>query len=166
MVGALIGLAGSLLPSLMKLWQDRQDKKHELEIMKLQIEREEKGHHYKMEEIALESESRAMEALYKMSETKNFQPLGYKWADIVTRLLEVLLYVYRSVTQPTVTYILLAYYGMTKYAQYKSAVIFGSTNYEALSGIWTSFDYELLSFAITFWFGGRLFQRAGQYKEK
>lgn len=73
--GSLIGFFGSIIPDIVKIFQDRQDKRHELEILKLQIEREKTIHGQKLEAISQQADIAEAKVLYQTYKTE------IKWVD-------------------------------------------------------------------------------------
>ena len=73
--GSLIGFFGSIIPDIVKIFQDRQDKRHELEILKLQIEREKTIHEQKLEAISQQADIAEAKVLYQTYKTE------IKWVD-------------------------------------------------------------------------------------
>ena len=51
LIGSILGFMGSAFPEIIKIFQERQDKKHELAIMDRQIEMAQQGHTQRLEEI-------------------------------------------------------------------------------------------------------------------
>jgi len=44
LLGSLLGFISSAFPDLLKIWQDKQDRKHELQILDRQMEQMRLGH--------------------------------------------------------------------------------------------------------------------------
>ena len=102
-IGTVIGFLGSLVPNLLKLWQDKRDKEHELKLLEIQIERERLGHTQRMEEINIEADISETKALYQ-----TLKPVGVKWVDALI-----------GTVRPVITYSFFALYAVVKYWQYK-----------------------------------------------
>lgn len=152
-IGAVLGLLGSIIPEGIKFWKDRQDKKHEIEMIKLQMQ-------YQREMIeARIQEARALATLeldkeaysYANPETK---PTGHFWVD----LLQVLGTLYNQTVRPTLTYLVIAGWLAVKYASWQ---VLGG-NLQMLPSVWTEADNEFVSAVVMFWFGGRAFSRTFQ----
>ena len=77
LLGSLLGFVTSAFPDLLKLWQDHQDRRHELSILDRQMEQMKLGHSQRLEEIAVEADIAESQALYKHDK----QPSGVKWVD-------------------------------------------------------------------------------------
>ena len=77
LLGSLLGFISSAFPDLLRLWQDHQDRKHELAILDRQMEQMRLGHTQRLEEIAVEADIAESKALYR----HDSRPSGVKWVD-------------------------------------------------------------------------------------
>jgi len=149
-IGAVIGLLGSIIPEVVKLFKAHQDNKHEKEMLELQMR-----YQREMAEVRIQ-EARALATLeldkqtYSFANTE-FKPTGSFWIDIF----QVIGNFYNQTVRPTLTYIVIMCWLMVKYALWHEA---GGT-LGALTQIWTSSDDEFVSAIVMFWFGGRAFSR-------
>ena len=75
LLASLLGFISSMFPSLLKLLQDKSDKKHELSVFELQIEADKKKQKSKLEAINSYHNIEATKALYKTYHT------GISWVD-------------------------------------------------------------------------------------
>lgn len=75
LLGSLIGFLSSIIPDVVKMFQDRQDKKHELEILKLQIQREQTAFNQKLDAINVQADIAESKQLYSTYKTQ------IKWVD-------------------------------------------------------------------------------------
>lgn len=155
-IGAILGLAGSVLPELIKIYKDRQDKKHELEVLRLQMEAQAQGHQQRLEEIVVESDLRDSESARQFALVYKPEATGKWWYD----LLMVLIYVYNSAVRPTITYMMVSLYMIVKYAQIQMAQKTGVDFLQALVNVWNENDTMLVFLVLTFWFGGRQILRS------
>lgn len=137
-IGTIIGFLGSLIPNLLKLWQDKKDKAHEISLLNIQIEREKLGHTYKMEEINVQADISETEALYK-----TLKPVGVKWVDALI-----------GTVRPVITYSFFTLYAVVKFFQYRS---YGPSH--DVFSLWTDADMAIFCTIIAFWFGSRTFQK-------
>jgi len=76
LLGSLLGFISSAF-DLLRLWQDHQDRKHELAILDRQMEQMRLGHTQRLEEIAVEADIAESKALYR----HDSRPSGVKWVD-------------------------------------------------------------------------------------
>ena len=72
LLGSLLGFVSSAFPDLLKLWQDKQDRKHELKILDRQMEQMRLGHSQRLEAIDVAADIAESKALY----THANQPSG------------------------------------------------------------------------------------------
>ena len=89
LLGSLLGFISSAFPDLLKIWQDKQDRKHELQILDRQMEQMRLGHNQRLEEITVKADINESLALLK----HDSQPSGIKWVDGL-----------RSSVRPVITY--------------------------------------------------------------
>ena len=61
LLGSLLGFGTSFLPKVMDFFQDKQDKKHELEVMEVQIRQQKELATQKLEAINVEADIREIE---------------------------------------------------------------------------------------------------------
>lgn len=137
-IGTVIGFLGSLIPNLLKVWQDKKDKAHEISLLNIQIEREKLGHTQRMEEINVQADIAETEALYK-----TLKPIGVKWVDALI-----------GTVRPVITYSFFTLYAMVKFFQYRSLA-----SHRELIELWTDADMAIFCTIIAFWFGSRTFQK-------
>lgn len=139
LIGAIIGLIGSIIPEVLKIYDKKQDQKHEIEMLRLQIEQAEK-----MTELRIrEAEAQAQIALDKITyeyANPEVKPTGYKIAD----LLQAIGLFLNTIVRPVITLVAMGLwlYGMAYQYQF------------------TDWQQEAITCIITFWFGNRTFQRA------
>ena len=77
LLGSLLGFISSAFPDLLKIWQDKQDRAHELQILDRQMEQMRLGHNQRLEEIAVNADINESLALLKHDN----QPSGVTWVD-------------------------------------------------------------------------------------
>lgn len=149
-LGAVLGLLGSIIPEGIKLFKEYRDQKHEREMLELQMK-------YQREMIeARIQEARALATLELDKETYRFaepevKPTGKGFLDA----LQVIASFYNTTVRPTLTYIVIACWLMVKYAMWQIA----GGSLQVLPQIWTEADNEFVAAVVMFWFGGRAFSR-------
>jgi len=139
LLGALLGFLSSIAPTLLKLYQDKQDKQHELKLLELQMQAQAQLHTAKMEEIGAQADIEESKALYEFAKPENS---GWLPADVIIALAT-------SLVRPIITYSFFALY-----AWVKVVMIIDKAQ------IWTDFDAAIFSTVIAFWFGARSAQKA------
>ena len=141
LLGSLLGFISSTFPDLLKFWQDKQDRKHELQILDRQMEQMRLGHTQRLDEIAINADVSQSLALYK----HDSQPLGVTWVDGL-----------RASVRPMITYGFFILFAWVKL----SAVVLlmnqgGLSINEALVQIWDGETQALFAGILSFWFGSR-----------
>ncbi len=140
-IGSIIGFLGSIAPQVLKLYQDKRDKEHELKLLQLQIEREKLGHTHKMEEIGAIADIEESKALYRSLEPKLS---GVKWVDAMITFLI-------SSVRPVITYSFFLVYALVKIGMYQKL--------GDITQIWNEMDMTIFCTIISFWFGNRSMQK-------
>lgn len=141
LLGSLLGFISSTFPDLLKFWQDKQDRKHELQILDRQMEQMRLGHNQRLDEIAINADVSQSLALYK----HDSQPSGVTWVDGL-----------RASVRPVITYGFFILFAWVKL----SAVVLlmnqgGLSINEALIQIWDAETQALFAGILSFWFGSR-----------
>ena len=141
LLGSLLGFVSSTFPDLLKFWQDKQDRKHELQILDRQMEQMRLGHTQRLDEIAINADVSQSLALYK----HDSQPSGVTWVDGL-----------RASVRPIITYGFFILFAWVKL----SAVVLlmnqgGLSINEALVQIWDGETQALFAGILSFWFGSR-----------
>ena len=141
LLGSLLGFISSTFPDLLKFWQDKQDRKHELQILDRQMEQMRLGHTQRLDEIAINADVSQSLALYK----HDSQPSGVTWVDGL-----------RASVRPMITYGFFILFAWVKL----SAVVLlmnqgGLSINEALVQIWDGETQALFAGILSFWFGSR-----------
>jgi len=145
-IGALLGLFGSLLPEVLKFFNNKEDHKHEIEMGKLQMEATKLQGDIKLAELNATADIEEVKALYSSAK---MEKSGNKFLD------GVMLF-YNSSVRPTVTYAFMATYMLVKYAIFMSYTQAGYSWEQSVRAIWGGEDFAVFSTIMGFWFGGRL----------
>jgi hypothetical protein len=149
-IGTLLGLLGSLLPEVLKFFNNKEDHKHEVDMAKLQMEAAKQAGEIKLEEINATADIEEAKAIYANAEQKI---TGVRWIDGAIAL-------YSSSVRPTITYAFFALYGFVKFSMVYSAISMGTPWQTVGLMIWTSEDFAVFSTIMAFWFGGRFLKSA------
>jgi len=142
MIGAIIGLLGSAIPTILKFFQDKADKKQELLLLEMQIRHRTMEHKYRIEEAQIEADVAESQHLYDYGKP---QITGFRFLDGLANFLV-------SSVRPVITYAFMGFYLALKI----NAFLYTDVPLEEL---WTDWDFELLSAVVMFWFGQRAFMR-------
>jgi len=141
LLGSLLGFISSTFPDLLKFWQDKQDRKHELQILDRQMEQMRLGHNQRLDEIAINADVSQSLALYK----HDSQPSGVTWVDGL-----------RASVRPMITYGFFILFAWVKLSAVILLMNQGGLNInEALIQIWDGETQALFAGILSFWFGSR-----------
>lgn len=151
LLSSLFGLFGSALPKIFDVYQDKQDKRHELSIMQMQMEMQANGHMQRLEEINTQADISMQAEAYRFAARRD---TGVKWIDAFLEW-------YSGIVRPSITFALVGLYAAVKWASYLGMVDAGFAGASALVQLWSQEDMALLMGVISFWFG----QRAFNYKK-
>ena len=149
-------LAGGL-PKLLQVFQDRQDKRHELEILRLQKERElelaargfqsqERIEEIKTEQVAMETAAHERVALYKHD-----GEIGRGASQWIINL--------RASVRPVVTYIFVLELVVLNVTGVWYAYTTGIPFSVAMDNVFGEDEMLILSSIIAFWFGTQAFSK-------
>lgn len=154
LISTLLGFLTSGIPELIKMYNARADRAHELAVMKLQMEQQAQGHQERLAEINANADIAESEALLKASSAI---VTGVAWADAVINL-------YNSSVRPTVTYLFVGFYGAVKVATYLLlTATAGKDAATAITLLWSVDDMAVLCTVIGYWFGSRSLARSMGY---
>lgn len=153
-VGGTLGGVFRLAPELFKLWDRRNERKHELAMQEKALGFERLRGAQRMQEIGeqgrQEYDRGALAALVESIRGQS-QMTGNAKIDGLNQSV-----------RPVVTYMMVGLYLTVKVA---TAVIAGSSGSNAaqiLAILWTSSDIGLLAAILNFWFLNRVFEKAGR----
>lgn len=147
LIGAALGLLGSVFPRLIGLFESRQNHRQELEMLKLQSEFQMQmaaaGHAAKMAEINanadIASEAMAMRAAMK--------PSGNRFMDA-----------FNAFVRPFLTLCFFGLYAAVKVGQY-FILLDDAGAASSTTSLWNQEDWAIWAAIITFWFGNRTFNK-------
>ena len=140
LLGSLLGFASSASPELLKLWRDRADRAHELEILDRQLKAEAQGRSQRLAEIEVEADTAESAALYRHSA----RPSGVKWVEAM-----------RASVRPVITYAFFILFATVKLAALAKLLEQGTGVADGLIMIWDAETQALFAAVISFWFGQR-----------
>lgn len=134
LLGALLGFLGSAFPELLKLWQDKRDKEHEVTLLRIQMEQAAQSQMYKMEEVGVFADISEAKAIYKTYNT------GIRWVDALN-----------GTVRPV-----LAYAFFLLYASVKIIALANDMAWQ----VWTKEDAAIFAGIVSFYFGSRSIGKA------
>ena len=149
LLGSLFGGVFRIVPEVMKLWDAKNEREHELKMLGKEMEFAQiKG------EISMREQETALigkeldamtEALKEQGETARAS--GWFISAI------------SAAVRPLVTYWFVALYSVVKLASILMAIDAGAEWKEVLVSSWTEDDMAMLMMVLTFWFVGRVWDR-------
>ena len=144
-LGAVIGLFGSLMPEILKFLNMKEGNKHAIEMAKMQMEELRLRGEIEITKLNATADVEEVKALYEHSKIAQ---TGWKFVDGLISL-------YTGSVRPTITYIFIGTYALVKYAIFMSYTSAGYNWTQAVQAIWNSEDFAVFSTVIAFWFGAR-----------
>lgn len=143
LISTIIGFLGSGIPHLVQMFQDKNDKKHELEIMRLQMEAAKHQAQKNLDAIGINSQAQQniqeIKSLYATYKT------GINWVDALNGLV-----------RPTIAFALIGLYCVIEF------MIFGIVKdnpgisvIDAIDMIWDEEDHIFFGVVISYYFGSR-----------
>ncbi|HYC64627.1 MAG TPA: hypothetical protein VEC14_07855 [Reyranellaceae bacterium] len=147
LIGAALGLLGSVFPRLIGLFEAKQNHKQEMAMLKLQSEFQLQmmtaGHAAKMAEINATADI----ASERMAMTAAMKPSGVKWIDG-----------FNAFVRPFLTIAFFGLYAGVKVGQFY--LLLGDAGAaSAFTSLWNQEDWAIWAAIITFWFGNRTFNK-------
>jgi hypothetical protein len=149
LLGSLLGGVFRIVPEVMKLWDAKNEREHELKMLGKEMEFAQIKGEIAMREqetVLMGKELDAMtEALKEQGETARAS------GQFISAI--------SAAVRPLVTYWFVTLYSIVKLASILMAVDAGAEWKEVLVSSWTEDDMALLMMVLTFWFVGRVWDR-------
>jgi hypothetical protein len=149
LLGSLLGGVFRIVPEVMKLWDAKNEREHELAMLGKEMEFAQVKGEIAMREqetVLMGKELDAMtEALREQGETARAS------GQFISAI--------SAAVRPLVTYWFVTLYSIVKLASILMAVDAGAEWKEVLVSSWTEDDMALLMMVLTFWFVGRVWDR-------
>jgi hypothetical protein len=142
-LSAAIGFFGSWMPSIINYFQDKQDKKHELQVLEVQMKMQEAGHVQKLEEINVTGDIEEMKSLHRHDKMT-----GVRFIDGL-----------RGSVRPVITYIFFCLFVFVEVTAYIALTAAGVDSITALGTVWSNDVMALFSCVMAFWFGNRSLEK-------
>ena len=144
LLSPLIGIIGSLLPSVVRIFERKQELKHEIELTR----------------IKLDASLKAAEANIKLEEIKADVTEGQSIRDHDKsidggKFINAL----RASIRPIITYVFFALFVTVKAAAAYVMINNGLSVPEMLRAVWDSETMALFSTIMAFWFGSRIIEK-------
>jgi len=159
-LSALIGFAGPFVPELLKFFKQKEDNKHELAVLALQAEAAKSAHTYKMDEIGIQADMVEMQTLHQPQQSFGVQILDAakdwpKFLIVPVFYLFAFLDIISGLVRPVVTFSVVGFYLVYKYALFDMARSTGNIWQQAATMVWNENDLGILFLVLGFYFGAR-----------
>lgn len=158
----VFGFLAPFVPQVIKHFQDKADRAHELEMFKLRLDASAKEHTWRMEEIEAKADIAEMETLRTPQQSFGVQMLDAakdskfgKWALVPAFYLFTLLDWFSGMVRPAITYAMVAFYMTVKWASYESLRASQIEWTTAILQVWSENDWAVLMLVLSYWFGSR-----------
>lgn len=151
LLGGLLGGAFRLAPEVLKWFDRKRERGHELAMQDKALAFEKLRGAQRMNEIGAAAEAAwntgAMDALREAVAAQG-RPSGVKWADALS-----------TTVRPAVTYLFVLMYVGVKLSTFVGSVQTGSSFGAALLAAWTEADQALLAGILNYWFLNRTLEK-------
>jgi hypothetical protein len=150
-LGSVFGGLFRLAPEVLKFWDRKDDRKHELAMYGLQIDLEKTKGQVKIEEKYIDHGIAQTQAIQSAFEGQAKEAAAsYRWVAALSALV-----------RPMITYILFGIYVAFKITIIVHAVNSGANWIDIARNHWTADDFAMLNMILTFWFLGRSIEKRG-----
>jgi hypothetical protein len=150
-LGSVFGGLFRLAPEVLKFWDRKDDRKHELAMYGLQIDLEKTKGQAKIEEKYIDYGITQTQAIQSAFEGQAKEAAAsYRWVAALSALV-----------RPMITYILFGIYVAFKITIIVHAVNSGANWIDIARNHWTADDFAMLNMILTFWFLGRSIEKRG-----
>ena len=137
LIGTLIGFISSIVPDLVKLFQEHQDRQHELTILELQMQQQRDGFNQRLEEIGVQADIAESKALYATWKS------DIRWVDALN-----------GTVRPVLAYSFFLLYFTIKCMQFALIDWVNPLPWQ-LAELWDTEDQAIFAGIIAFYFGQR-----------
>ena len=137
LLASLAGFISSLIPEIVKYFNDKNDKNHELRILEYQVKLKKQKFENNLDEVEVSASNAQIQALYKTYKT------GVYWVDALN-----------GSVRPVLAYSFFFIYTYIKFLQYNLIIISIDIN-DVFHILWSLEDQAIFSSIISFYFGQR-----------
>jgi hypothetical protein len=149
LLGSLLGGVFRIVPEVMKLWDAKNEREHELAMLGKEMEfAQVKG------EIAMREQETVL-----MGRELDAMSVALKEQGETARASGQFISAISAAVRPLVTYWFVTLYSIVKLASILMAIDAGAEWKEVLVSSWSEDDMALLMMVLTFWFVGRVWDR-------
>ena len=144
LLSPLFGIFGSLLPSLVRIVEKRQELNHEIELTKLKIDAAERNAQIELTTAGVKADVDEGESVRRHDSSVD----GGKFINTL-----------RASIRPTITYVFFFFFIAVKSAAAYVMITNGQSVPEMLRAVWDVETMALFSTIIAFWFGARTLEK-------
>lgn len=141
LLASITGFISSIIPEILRIFKDQNDRKHELDILDRKIESSKLGNAAIIAEIGSSKEISENNTLYSTYKS------GVEWVDALN-----------ASVRPVLAYSFFIMYAGVKYVQFKS-IKTTAILVEYLEILWNIDDQAIFAGIISFYFGQRMFNK-------
>lgn len=152
LLGGVFGGLLRLAPELFKLFDKKSERAHELKMLEAEME---------FAKIRGEITMRQVEANMTMAELDTMAE-AFKEQSRTAAAAGKFVAAVSALVRPGITYAFTGAYFLVKYAMFQIAIAQNGDWKEVLVGLWTKDDMTIMFMIISFWFVGRVYERAGK----
>jgi hypothetical protein len=151
LLSPLFGIMGSLLPSVVRIFERRQELKHEIDLTRIKIEAAEKNAKIELEATAIKADVDEGESVRRHDRSLR----GGQFIDTL-----------RASIRPVITYVFFFFFIAVKTAAAYVMLKSGQSVPEMLKAVWDVETMSLFATIIAFWFGARTLEKMETRSEK
>ena len=144
---SIAGFFSSIFPEILKIFKDKNDKKHELDILDRQIKFNKTKESYRIQEIEIKRDMLEQAAIYQTYKT------GIDWIDAIN-----------GTVRPVLAYSFFIMYCGIKVLQYLALKSQEGHLHEYVQLLWSIDDQAIFAGIISFYFGQRTFAKVWRQK--
>lgn len=149
LLGGVFGGLLRLAPELFKMFDHKDERKHELAMLNAEMEFAKIRGEIALRQVDASLQRAELDSIGEaFKEQYSTARASYKWATTLSALV-----------RPLITYAFVIAYFLVKVAAYLMAITQGGAWKEVLVSMWTADDTTIMFMIISFWFVGRVFER-------
>ncbi len=147
LLASIAGFFSSIFPEILRIFKDKNDKKHELDILDRQMKFSKTKEAYAIQEIEIKKDILEQASIYSTYKT------GINWIDALN-----------GTVRPVLAYSFFMLYFGIKMLQYLAIKSYQGQLYEYIQVLWSIDDQAIFAGIISFYFGQRTFNRVWKHK--
>lgn len=149
LLGSIFGGLFRLAPEVLKFFDKKNERQHELAMFTLQTDLEKMRGEFRVEEKYVDHSVAQLDAIQEaFKEQSRTASNSYKWVAALSALV-----------RPSITYVIFGLYVAVKLTAISYALSQGAHWSDVLPAHWDQDDFGLLTMVLTFWFVGRSIEK-------